>query len=69
MMGLVVLCDRSNASSEPDEIQVVTTIPDLADFVKEIGGELVKVRSITKGTEDMHFVPVRPSLAIAVEPC
>jgi len=43
------------------EIKVVTTIPDLADMVGQIGGELVKVKSIAKGTEDMHSIPMKPS--------
>jgi ABC-type Zn uptake system ZnuABC Zn-binding protein ZnuA len=44
-----------------EEIFVVTTIPDLADMAKAVGGDLVKVKSIAKGTEDMHMIPVKPS--------
>ncbi len=44
-----------------DTIRVVATIPDLADMARHIGGDLVEVKSITKGSEDMHMVPMKPS--------
>jgi ABC-type Zn uptake system ZnuABC Zn-binding protein ZnuA len=46
---------------EEERINVITTIPDLADMARNIGGDLVKVRSLTKGTEDLHLIPMKPS--------
>ena len=43
------------------KIQVVTTIPELADFTREIGGPLVEVETLATGVEDMHGVPIKPS--------
>ena len=43
------------------KIQVVTSIPDLADFASRIGGEFVDVQSLAKGVEDPHGVPMKPS--------
>ncbi len=43
------------------KLQVVTSIPDIADRVREIGGDKVKVKSLATGREDFHAVPVRPS--------
>jgi zinc/manganese transport system substrate-binding protein len=40
---------------------VVTTIPDLAEFARAVGGELVEVFSLATGVEDPHGVPMRPS--------
>ncbi len=40
---------------------VVTSIPDIADMVKRIGGDRVKVTSLATGREDLHAVPARPS--------
>lgn len=37
-----------------DVIRVLTTIPDLADFARQIGGERVEVRSLLTGMEDIH---------------
>ena len=46
--------------------RVVATIPDLADMARNIGGGLLDVKSVTKGTEDMHSVPVKPSLLLVL---
>ena len=43
------------------KIRVVTTLTDLADFTREVGGELVEVRSLATGIEDTHGVPMKPS--------
>ena len=42
-------------------IRVVTTLTDLADFTREVGGDLVDVRSLATGVEDTHGVPMKPS--------
>jgi len=40
---------------------IVTTTTDLADFVRNIGGDRLEVYSIARGTEDPHFVEPKPS--------
>src|SRR5215467_4758380 len=45
------------------KIRVVTTIPDLADMAKNIGGDLLEIKSIATGVEDIHAVPMKPSFA------
>ncbi len=52
-----------SASKADAAIRIVTSIPDLADFAREIGGKLVEVESIAIGVEDTHYVPVKPSHA------
>lgn len=49
-----------------DKLRVVTTIPDLADISRRIGGERVDVQSICKGLENPHFVSVKPSHLVAM---
>jgi zinc/manganese transport system substrate-binding protein len=49
-----------------DKIKVVTTIPDLADMTKQVGGELVEVTSLATGVEDIHAVPMKPSFALTL---
>jgi len=44
-----------------DKIRVVTTLTDLADFTRAVGGDLVEVRSLATGVEDTHGVPMKPS--------
>lgn len=43
------------------KVRVVTTLTDLADFTREVGGDLVEVRSLATGVEDTHGVPMKPS--------
>jgi len=43
------------------KIRVVATIPDLADMARHIGGDLLDVKSLATGVEDIHAVPMKPS--------
>jgi len=43
------------------EIRIVTSLPDLADFARQIGGDKVKVDFIVRGDQNPHFVEVKPS--------
>src|SRR5438445_7425714 len=49
-----------------DKLKVVTTIPDLADMTRQIGGDQVDVTSIATGVEDIHAVPMKPSFAVTL---
>lgn len=49
-----------------DRLRVVTTIPTLKDFVRQVGGERVEVVSLLKGGEDLHTFDPRPSDTRAV---
>ena len=43
------------------KVRVVTTLTDLADFARNVGGDQVEVRSLATGVEDTHGVPMKPS--------
>lgn len=43
-------------------LQIVTTTQDLAALVDAIGGDYVKVQSLTPGTRDPHFAVAKPSM-------
>jgi ABC-type Zn uptake system ZnuABC Zn-binding protein ZnuA len=43
------------------KIRVVATIPDLADMARHIGGDLLDVKSLATGVENIHAVPMKPS--------
>ena len=47
-----------------DKLKVVTTIPDLADMTRQVGGDYVDVTSLATGVEDIHAVPMKPSFAV-----
>jgi ABC-type Zn uptake system ZnuABC Zn-binding protein ZnuA len=42
-------------------VNVVTTTPDLADFVRIAGGVLVNVDNIVRGDQNPHYIEVKPS--------
>jgi zinc/manganese transport system substrate-binding protein len=59
---LVALVPSDGAAAR--KIRVVTTIPDLADFTRQVGGELVDVTSLATGVEDIHAVPMKPNFVV-----
>ena len=56
-LAAVLLATQVHAA----KIRVVTTLTDLADFTRNIGGDDVEVRSLATGIEDTHGVPMKPS--------
>ncbi len=56
LLGLAIT-SHANAA----KIRVVTTLTDLSDFAREVGGDLVEVHSLATGVEDTHGVPMKPS--------
>jgi zinc/manganese transport system substrate-binding protein len=46
------------------ELRVVASVPDVADLVRQIGGERVAVESLAQGTQDPHKVPMKPSWVV-----
>ncbi|MGO9139460.1 MAG: metal ABC transporter substrate-binding protein [Syntrophales bacterium] len=55
-----VLCGWA-IPAHAEKIRVVTTLTDLADFARAVGGDLVDVHSLATGVEDTHGVPMKPS--------
>lgn len=49
------------SASGQGNIRIVTSLPDLADFAKQVGGEKVTVDYIVRGDQNPHFVEVKPS--------
>ncbi len=45
-------------------VKVVATIPGLAALAKDVGGDKVDVESLSRGTQDPHFVDANPMLAV-----
>src|ERR1019366_7423986 len=43
------------------KVRVVTTLTDLADLTRQVGGDHVEVFSLATGVEDTHGVPMKPS--------
>jgi zinc/manganese transport system substrate-binding protein len=45
-------------------LRVVTTTEGLAALAREVGGDQVQVESLSRGTQDPHFVDANPMLAV-----
>jgi zinc/manganese transport system substrate-binding protein len=56
----VVLCGGA-MPAHAAKIRIVTSLTDLADFARAVGGDRVEVRSLATGVEDTHGVPMKPS--------
>ncbi len=61
ILCLVLTGSDAGARGIEDPLRVVTTIPDLADIAREVGGDAVRVDCIARGTENLHSVRLRPS--------
>ncbi|MNK92839.1 Metal ABC transporter substrate-binding lipoprotein precursor [compost metagenome] len=48
------------------KIKVVTTLPDIAEVVREIGQSHVDVQSLLQGNEDPHYAEARPDFILKV---
>jgi zinc/manganese transport system substrate-binding protein len=46
------------------KLRVVATIPDLASLAEAVGGDLVEVESLTRGTQNFHEAEVKPSMML-----
>ncbi len=62
--GLCALVFLAGASEAADKIRVVATIPDLKSLAEAVGGDLVEVETLARGTQNAHEVEVRPSLML-----
>lgn len=49
------------------QLNVVTSVPDLANIATHVGGDKVKVTSIASGYQDPHYVEPKPSFMILLK--
>jgi zinc/manganese transport system substrate-binding protein len=65
-VALAFLAALSTAapSSAAAAVKVVTTTEGLAALTREVGGDRVKVESLSRGIQDPHFVDANPMLAV-----
>jgi ABC-type Zn uptake system ZnuABC Zn-binding protein ZnuA len=63
---LLALCLLAVGAEAADKIRVVTTTTDLKALTEVVGGDLVDVDSLARGSQNPHDLEVRPSLMIKV---
>src|SRR5437667_7631357 len=65
LIAICLLLGSSVSSSwSADKLRVVTTIPDLKSLAEAVGGDLVDVDSLTRGTQNFHEAEVKPSMML-----
>lgn len=57
----LLLCVLAPGVQAAKTLRVVATVPDLADIAQRVGGALVEVQGLARGTEDIHQVVMKPS--------
>jgi zinc/manganese transport system substrate-binding protein len=58
----LALAPATQAEAKPQQpLKVVTTLPDLAEVVRRVGGDAVTVEALLSGREDAHFVDAVPN--------
>jgi len=62
MLSMLSLLLPSGQAAQ--KLRVVTTIPDLKSLAEAVGGDLVEVDSLTRGTQNFHEAEVRPSMML-----
>lgn len=63
---LALLAAAFAPAGDAEKLRCVATIPDLADLLREVGGERVEVTSLARGPENLHAFVSRPSHLVAV---
>jgi len=61
---LITLALLASGTQAASKLRVVTTIPDLKSLTEAVGGDLVEVDSLTRGTQNFHEAEVRPSMML-----
>lgn len=65
-MSLFALGLWAGGAQAADKIRVVTTTTDLKALTEAVGGDLVEVDALARGSQNPHDLEVRPSLMVKV---
>jgi zinc/manganese transport system substrate-binding protein len=66
LIGLGVVGLGAGPAAAASKIAVVATTTDLKALVEAVGGDLVDVEALARGTQNPHDLEVRPSLMVKV---
>ena len=64
LFALLLIGAWAAGAEAADKLRVVATIPDLKALAEEVGGALVEVQSLARGTQNAHEVEIRPTLML-----
>jgi ABC-type Zn uptake system ZnuABC Zn-binding protein ZnuA len=65
IVAILLACGLGAAGAEgANKLRVVTSLPDLKALTEAVGGDLVEVDTLARGTQNPHDIEVRPSLML-----
>jgi len=64
LAALCALVFFAGGAEALDKIRVIATIPDLKSLAEAVGGDLVEVETLARGTQNAHEIEIRPSLML-----
>ena len=64
--SLLALGPWAGSGAAADKVRVVTTTTDLKALTEAVGGDLVEVDALARGSQNPHDLEVRPSLMVKV---
>jgi zinc/manganese transport system substrate-binding protein len=64
LLALASAALTASAAPAYAALNVVTTTEDLAAIAREVGGDKIKVESLSRGYQDPHFVEAKPSFVL-----
>ena len=64
LFAAVVALALTGGTHASQKLRVVATIPDLKALTEAVGGDLVDVDSLSRGTVNAHEIEVRPSIML-----
>lgn len=66
-LGMAAGCGKGSEEPQGPKVKVVTTIPPLADFCRQVGGERVEVTNLLPSGASPHTFEPKPSQARAAQ--
>jgi ABC-type Zn uptake system ZnuABC Zn-binding protein ZnuA len=64
LASLLALGPGAGGAGAAPAVRVVASLPDLKALTEAVGGDLVEVESLARGTQNPHDIEVRPSLML-----
>jgi ABC-type Zn uptake system ZnuABC Zn-binding protein ZnuA len=64
LAALLALAPCGPGAESAAKLRIVATIPDLKALTEAVGGDLVEVDSLARGTQNPHDLEIRPSLLV-----
>jgi zinc/manganese transport system substrate-binding protein len=64
MLVLALVVIASVAGGAGTKLRVVTTITDLTELARAVGGDLIEVDTLTRGKQNAHEAEIRPTMML-----